>query len=119
MRGKSRSCFPPMRIRRTPDGLFMINGRGTGGTTTISCGNGLRMDRGLKELGIDLDAEFDELAERNTALHGTPGALAAASTRRLYEAFRARGLDPRPIPKLGNSSCAGDAAAASWAARTA
>jgi choline dehydrogenase-like flavoprotein len=99
--------FPTMRIRRTPDRLFMINGRGTGGTTTISCGNGLRMDDSLKSLGIDLDAEFDELS-REIPLSTAHQKRWRPSTRRLYDAFRARGLDPRPIPKLGDySHCRG------------
>ncbi len=92
--------FPAMRIRRTAD-LVMINGRGTGGTTTISAGNGLRADKALLKLGIDLDPEFEELA-REIPLSKAHQKRWRPSTRRLHEAFRARGLDPQPIPKLGN-----------------
>ena len=91
--------FPAMRIRRSAD-LVMINGRGTGGTTTISAGNGLRVDGDLKKLGIDLDPEFDELA-RDVPLSTAHQKRWRPATRRLHEAFQARGLNPQPIPKLG------------------
>ena len=41
--------------------MILVNGIGLGGTTTICTGNALRMDRDLKALGIDLDAEFEEI----------------------------------------------------------
>jgi choline dehydrogenase-like flavoprotein len=92
--------FPAMRIRRTAD-MVMINGRGTGGTTTISAGNGLRSDADLKRLGINLDTEFDELA-REIPLSTAHQKRWRPSTRRLHDAFRAKGFDPQPLPKLGN-----------------
>src|SRR5512136_1956470 len=54
-------AFPTYKIQRAADEMILVNGSGLGGTTTIAVGNGLRMDRDLKTLGIDLDDEFDEI----------------------------------------------------------
>jgi ferredoxin len=94
-----RLVFPAMRVRRSAEGLVHINGAGTGGTTTLSAGNALRMDGPLRELGIDLDQEFDELAREvpvSTAHHRNW----SEPTRRLFELCGAAGLAPRPTPKM-------------------
>jgi choline dehydrogenase-like flavoprotein len=56
-----RVVYPPIRFRRTPD-MLLVNGIGTGGTTTMATGNGIRMDEDLRVLGLDLDREFDQIA---------------------------------------------------------
>jgi choline dehydrogenase-like flavoprotein len=91
--------FPPMRVRRTAEGMVMVNGAGTGGTTTLSAGNALRMDGCLRQIGIDLDREFAELARE------VPQSMAhqrtwSAATRRLFEICTGKGLEPHPTPKL-------------------
>src|SRR5512136_2186847 len=53
--------IPAFKTRRAADGMILVNGIGLGGTTTLCTGNALRMDRDLKALGIDLDAEFEEI----------------------------------------------------------
>ena len=52
--------LPSMRIDRDED-MVMVYGRGVGGTTTLATGNAVRADEGLKKIGINLDAEFEEL----------------------------------------------------------
>jgi choline dehydrogenase-like flavoprotein len=93
--------FPSMKIQKTKDRMVMVSGAGLGGTTTLSAGNALRMDKGLKELGIDLDDEFEELYSEIpvTADHQYKW---RDSTKRLFEICRELGLDPQPIPKLGD-----------------
>ena len=54
--------FPAMRIRKAGAGMILVNGHGSGGTTTLSTGNALRRDGVLRALGIDLDEEFAELS---------------------------------------------------------
>ena len=92
--------FPSMKVQKTKD-MVMVSGSGLGGTTTISAGNALRMDKGLKDLGIDLDDEFKELYEEIpiTDKHQDKW---RDTTKRLFEICREMGLDPRPIPKLGD-----------------
>jgi choline dehydrogenase-like flavoprotein len=95
--------FPTMRIRKADRDFILVNGRGTGGTTTIATGNALRMDQSLRALGLDLDEEFSEIAdeipistEHQKRWHPV--------TRRLYEICQHMGLNPRPTPKMGDYS---------------
>jgi choline dehydrogenase-like flavoprotein len=92
-------AFPPIRVRRTPD-MFLVNGVGLGGTTTICTGNALRMDEGLRALGIDLDPEFEALYREVPVTTAHQGHW-RAHTRRLFEICSQMGLDPQPTPKMG------------------
>ena len=94
--------FPPMRITRSSEGMALVRGRCVGGTTTISAGNALRMDRDLREIGIDLDGEFEELS------HEVPASTDhverwRADTREMFALCREMGLSPRPTPKMIDS----------------
>lgn len=98
--------FPAMRIRRLP-GHVLVRGRGEGGTTTLSCGNALRLDGDLKALGIDLEEEFAWL-EREVPVTTDHGRLWHEPTRRLYAVCEEMGLNPRPLPKMGRyDRCSG------------
>jgi choline dehydrogenase-like flavoprotein len=95
-----RWMFPSMRVRRSDQGMVLVNGVGRGGTTTMSAGNGVRMDADLRALGIDLDAEFAEIfreipvtTEHQRRWHPV--------TRQLFAICGEMGLDPRPTPKMG------------------
>jgi choline dehydrogenase-like flavoprotein len=99
-----RAAFPPMQVR-TSGGMVMVNGIGTGGTTTLATGNGVRADGALRALGIDLDPEFAEIG-REIRLDTSHQARWHRTTERLFDAFTGTGLDPRPIPKLRTSRAA-------------
>ena len=95
-----RFAIPAFQIRKAAGGMVLINGSGLGGTTTLCTGNALRMDRDLKALGIDLETEFEEVyreipvtTEHQKRWHKV--------TRRLFEIFQELGLDPQPLPKMG------------------
>lgn len=92
--------FRTIQIRKTPD-MVLVNGIGLGGTTTISTGNGVRMDRDLKAIGINLDDEFEELFREIpvTTVHQKRW---HKHTRRLFEICGELGLNPQPMPKMGN-----------------
>jgi choline dehydrogenase-like flavoprotein len=100
-----RLLFPAMRVRKArngdDDGLFLVNGTTLGGTTTISAGNALRCDEDLRAAGIDLDEEFAEL-EREVPVSRDHRARWVATTRRLEAACRDLGLEPSPLPKMGD-----------------
>ncbi len=100
-----RAAFPPMQVR-TSAGMVMVNGIGVGGTTTLATGNGVRADAGLRALGIDLDAEFDQIG-REIKLDTGHQARWHPVTERLFEAFADAGLDPAPLPKMrtGLAAC--------------
>lgn len=96
-----RLMYPPLRVRKVGD-MLLVNGVGVGGTTTVATGNGVRMDQGLKALGIDLDEEFAQAYSEIpvTTAHQRDW---RDSTRRLFEIATAMGLDPEPMPKMGRS----------------
>jgi choline dehydrogenase-like flavoprotein len=80
--------------------MILLNGAGPGGTTTICTGNALRMDRDLKALGIDLDAEFEEIY-REIPVTTAHQKKWHKVTRRLFAIFQELGLEPQPAPKMG------------------
>ncbi len=93
--------FPAYRTRKTEDEMVLVRGVGLGGTTTLCTGNAVRMDRDLKELGIDLDAEFEELYQEIpiTTAHQKRW---RKTTRRLFEICQEMDLSPQPTPKMGD-----------------
>ena len=93
--------FPAMQIRKTTEKMVLVNGIGTGGTTTISTGNALRMDQDLKKIGINLDDEFDQIFKEipiSTAHQKHWKRL----TRKLFKTCEELNLNPQPTPKMGN-----------------
>jgi choline dehydrogenase-like flavoprotein len=95
-----RLVYPPIRIRRTPD-MVLVNGVGTGGTTTMATGNGVRFDGDLRALGLDLDREFDEIA-REIPISTAHRRRWHPTTRRLFAACEDLGLGPVALPKMGD-----------------
>jgi choline dehydrogenase-like flavoprotein len=93
-------AFPAMRVRRTREGMILVNGVGLGGTTTVATGNALRVDADLRSLGIDLDVEFADAAREIPISTGHERAW-RATTRQLFAACASLGLEPRPTPKMG------------------
>jgi choline dehydrogenase-like flavoprotein len=93
-------AIPAFKIRRATDEMILVNGIGLGGTTTICTGNALRMDRDLKDLGIDLDAEFKEVF-REVPVTTAHQKKWHKVTRRLFAIFQELGLEPQPMPKMG------------------
>jgi len=92
--------FPAMRILKTKE-MVLVRGQGHGGTTTISTGNALRLDEDLKNLGINLDEEFEAIRREIPITTGHEGKW-RPFTRRLFNICRDLGLSPRPTPKMGD-----------------
>lgn len=92
--------FPAMRIQKTKDKMVLVKGICTGGTTTLSAGNALRMDQELKAIGINLDDEFAEVNDE-IPISSDHQHLWWQTTREIFKAFQEMGLDPEPIPKMG------------------
>ena len=91
--------FPAMKIGKVGDKMVLVNGIGQGGTTTLSAGNAMRQDRDLRAIGIDLDAEFQELSQEIpiSAQHQKKW---HALTREVYGVCQDMGLHPQPTPKM-------------------
>ncbi len=92
--------FRTLQIRKTSD-MVLVNGTGLGGTTTISTGNAVRADHDLKAIGINLDDEFAEVF-REIPITTVHQKRWHKPTRRLFEICCELGLDPQPMPKMGN-----------------
>ena len=90
--------FPNMIIDKTKD-MVLVRGRGIGGTTTLATGNAVRCDGALKELGIDLDQQFNELY-RELPITTSHRDNWTETTERMFSLFEDMGLDPVVTPKL-------------------
>ncbi len=93
-----RLLLPNMDVSKTTD-MVLVRGIGVGGTTTLATGNAVRYDGALKELGIDLDKQFEELY-RELPITTDHRKRWSETTKRLYELFQEMGLDPVVTPKL-------------------
>ena len=93
------SLFPPMRVVKDSEGMPLVYGIGTGGTTTLAAGSGMRADEALQEIGIDLTTEFAGL-EAVLPMSTAHRPLWRAATEGLFSACAGLGLDPWATPKL-------------------
>jgi choline dehydrogenase-like flavoprotein len=97
--------FPSMKVRKTQESMVLVNGICHGGTTTLATGNAVRMDNELKEIGINLDAEFEELY-REIPISTDHQRRWRPATHRLFDVCREMNLNPAPLPKMGdNKKC--------------
>ncbi|MCR4647814.1 MAG: GMC family oxidoreductase N-terminal domain-containing protein [Lachnospiraceae bacterium] len=82
-----------------------MRGIGLGGTTTLATGNAVRKDEDLKEIGINLDAEFEKLYSMIpvTTEHKKNW---NSSMNKMFDTFREMGLNPEVMPKaLKTEAC--------------
>ena len=101
-----RFLLPNMLVEKTKD-MVMVRGIGIGGTTTLATGNALRYDAALKNIGIYLDKEFEELY-RELPISTDHQKLWTQTTKNMYKLFEEMGLDPVVTPKLTNAAkCTG------------
>ena len=122
--GTITRVFPAMEARRSSRELVLVRGRAAGGCTVISCGNIVRAERGLKEIGLDLSPEFEEL-ERLIGPRPVPRRRWRPLTGRMFDVAQKMGLGPRPTPKAVDAArCAscglcelGCASGARWDSR--
>ncbi len=93
-----RFLIPNMRVERADD-FVVARGIGVGGTTTLATGNAVRCDESLKEIGINLDAQFEAFYEELpiTTDHQKRW---NSSTRKMFEVFEEMGLNPAVTPKF-------------------
>jgi len=93
-----RHLFPAMDIHRSSEDLVLVRGLTTGGSTVLSCGNLVRTDNGLKEIGLDLTPEFQELEDELNPIP-IPEDKWRPLTRKMFQSAQDMGLDPKPTPK--------------------
>ena len=94
--------FPPMDTIRSSDDLVLVRGMATGGSTVLSCGNMVRADHGLKEIGLDLTPEFERI-EKDIGVKEFPRERWQPVTEKMFEAAEKLGLEPKATPKAVDS----------------
>lgn len=92
-----RAFVPNMVIDKSEE-VCIVRGIGLGGTTTLATGNAVRFDQDLKNIGINLDSEFEKL---NTLIPITTDHKKKwnSSMNRMFDTFDEMGLNPRVMPK--------------------
>ena len=97
--GTFKNLFPPMDLQRSSPELILVRGLATGGSTNLSCGNLIRADRGLEDIGLDLSPEYDEL-ESELNPQPIPTEYWRPVTQDMFQSARGLGLNPQPTPKV-------------------
>ncbi len=102
-----KRIFPHYHTIRASDDLVIFTGVTEGGSTSISCGNMVRAERGLKEIGLDLTPEYEEI-ESNFTIAPIPRERWRPLTQRMFDEAEKLGFSPKPTPKVDNlQKCVG------------
>ncbi len=91
--------FPDMKIMKASSDMILVYGICTGGTTTLATGNALRYDADLIKIGINLDAEFEELSVE-IPVSTEHQKFWSQSTKDLFNVCKRLGFKPVPTAKL-------------------
>lgn len=94
--------IPAYDSLRSSKDLILFRGMATGGCTVLACGNMVRAEHGLKEIGLDLTKEYDEI-EGLIDISTFPQERWRPITRQMFESADEMGLKPAPTPKSVDS----------------
>jgi len=99
--------FPHYEVTRASHDLAIFRGVTEGGCTSISCGNMVRAENGLKEIGLDLSIEFEEI-EKTLTINPIPRERWRPLTQQMYDKAKQLGHEPKPTPKVDDlGKCVG------------
>ncbi|MFH1338847.1 MAG: FAD-dependent oxidoreductase [Candidatus Omnitrophota bacterium] len=87
---------------KSKEGVFYYRTIMVGGTSVVSCANGVRaLENEFKNLGIDLTEEFFEV-ERELGIKPIPNRFIGNGSRKIMEAAGKLGFNMKPMPKFIN-----------------
>ncbi|MFA5143951.1 MAG: GMC family oxidoreductase [Candidatus Omnitrophota bacterium] len=90
-------------LRRSIEGFYVYSAIMGGGTTNVSCGNGIPvLAEELKDLGIDLTEEFQE-TEKEMGVEPISNELIGKGSKLIMDIGNKMGLEMRPMPKCVNA----------------
>jgi choline dehydrogenase-like flavoprotein len=90
--------------RKSKEGVVLWRAFMAGGTTVVSCGNGVRcLEDELRALGIDLEEEFSE-AEKEMHIAPIPEELLSEGSKRIRSTANELGYTMEPMPKFLNAA---------------
>ncbi len=102
-----KRVFPHYSVTRSSRDLVIFRGVAEGGCTAVATGNMLRAENGLKEIGLNLTAEFQEL-ESTLAISPIPREKWRPLTQQMFDSAEQLGYAPKPTPKVADvSKCVG------------
>ena len=79
-----KRVFPHYGTARASKDLVILRGLTEGGCTSISCGNMVRAEHGLKDIGLDLTLEFEEI-ERTLTISAVPRERWRPLSQRMFD----------------------------------
>jgi ferredoxin len=94
-----KHIFPHYQTIRSGTDLEIFFGVTEGGCTSISCGNMVRAEHGLAEIGLDLTPEYDEI-ESHLAINSIPRERWRPLSRQMFDEAEKIGYAPKPTPKV-------------------
>lgn len=87
---------------KTKEGIFYYRTIMAGGTSIVSCGNGVRaLEKELKKIGIDLTKEFIE-TEKELRIKPVPKKRLGEATKKIMKAASRIGVNMAAMPKFIN-----------------
>jgi choline dehydrogenase-like flavoprotein len=102
-----QNIFPHYGVTRASQDLVIFRGVTEGGCTSIACGNMVRAENGLKEIGLDLTEEYEEI-EKTLTITPIPRERWRPLTQQMYDKAEQLGYTPKPTPKVNDlSKCIG------------
>jgi choline dehydrogenase-like flavoprotein len=102
-----KKVFPHYQTTRSSKDLAIFTGVTEGGSTSISCGNMVRAERGLKEIGLDLTPEYEEI-ESAITISPIPREKWRPLSQRMFNEAQKLGYKPAPTPKVDDlQKCVG------------
>jgi choline dehydrogenase-like flavoprotein len=96
--GAIKHFFPHYRTLRSSADLAIFVGVTEGGCTSIACGCMVRAQNGLKEIGLDLTPEYEEI-ERQLPICTVPRERWRPLSQKMFDQATKHGLDPTPTPR--------------------
>jgi len=90
-------------LRTSKEGVIVYRTLMVGGTTVVSCGNGIvSLENELKDLGIDLSQEFEE-TRRELDVEPLSDKLIGKGSKLIMDAANRLNFEMRPMPKFIDS----------------
>ena len=102
-----KRVFPHYLTTHASKDLSIFVGATEGGSTSVSCGNMVRAERGLKEIGLDLTPEYEEI-EKELTIYPIPRERWRPLSQRMFDEAEKLGYAPKPTPKVDSlQKCVG------------
>ena len=102
LRSAVLNFYDRFALRASKEGTIIYRAIMAGGTTVVSCGNGMRvLEDELRRKGINLTDEFEE-TERELSIKPLPYNLVGRGSKLIQDSANRLGFDMAPTPKFIN-----------------